>query len=145
MVQFLSGSLITMNPAHGHSKRPLVRPKRTLKYDCQAKQCTTESRKLEVYESETMFWGEYFGLRKTNTTIQFRKFSLHLLPKNVKIKIIVSAILYAHRTWFLILREEHKLRTYEDKVLRNIMDKVETNMRMKSILWEAPYIASYSS
>jgi hypothetical protein len=34
--------------------------------------------------------------------------------------IILPVILYGCETWFLTLREEHRLRVFEDKVLRGI-------------------------
>jgi len=44
------------------------------------------------------------------------------LSKNVKIKIhrtrILPVILYGCETWSLTLREEHKLRVFENRVLR---------------------------
>jgi hypothetical protein len=47
-----------------------------------------------------------------------------LLSSNVKIKIyktiILPAILYGCKTWYLTLREEHKLRVFENRVLRRI-------------------------
>jgi hypothetical protein len=47
-----------------------------------------------------------------------------LLSRNVKIKIyktvILPMILYGGETWFLTLREEHRLRMFENKVLRRI-------------------------
>jgi hypothetical protein len=48
--------------------------------------------------------------------------SSHLLSKNVKIKIyktiILPAVLYGTGTWSL--REEHRLRVFENRVLRRI-------------------------
>jgi hypothetical protein len=45
-----------------------------------------------------------------------------LLAKNVKIKIyktiILPVVLYGGKTWSLTLREENKLRVFENKVLR---------------------------
>ena len=45
-----------------------------------------------------------------------------LLAKNLKIKIyitiILSVVLYGYETWSLILREERKLRVFENRVLR---------------------------
>jgi hypothetical protein len=45
-----------------------------------------------------------------------------LLPKNVKIKIyrtiMLPVALHGHETWLLTLREEHRLRTYENRELR---------------------------
>ena len=47
-----------------------------------------------------------------------------LLSKNLKIKIyrsiILPVVLYGCETWFLILREERKLRVFENMVLRRI-------------------------
>ena len=50
--------------------------------------------------------------------------SSRLLSKNIKIKIyrtiILPVVLYGCETWSLILREETKLRVFENKVLRRI-------------------------
>jgi hypothetical protein len=49
--------------------------------------------------------------------------SCSLLPKNCKIKIyrtIISPVLYGCETWSLTLREEHRLRVFENGVLRRI-------------------------
>jgi hypothetical protein len=50
--------------------------------------------------------------------------SFHLLSKNEEIKIyktiILPAVLYGSETWSLILREEHRLRVFENRVLRRI-------------------------
>jgi hypothetical protein len=50
--------------------------------------------------------------------------SSHLLYKIVKIKIyrtvILTVVLYACETWSLTLREEHRLRVFENRVLRRI-------------------------
>jgi hypothetical protein len=47
-----------------------------------------------------------------------------LLSKNTKMKIyrtkIVPVVLYGYKTWSLTLREEHRLRVFENKVLRRI-------------------------
>jgi hypothetical protein len=47
-----------------------------------------------------------------------------LLSKNVKVKtyktIILPAVLYGFETWSLTLREEHRLRVFENRVLRRI-------------------------
>jgi hypothetical protein len=63
--------------------------------------------------------------------------SSRLLPKNVKIKIytiiMLPVVLYGCETWFLILREEHRLRVFEDRVLKRIFgskgDKVTRGWR----------------
>jgi hypothetical protein len=48
----------------------------------------------------------------------------HLLSKNLKItiykNIISSVVLYGCETWSLTLREEHRLRVFENRVLRRI-------------------------
>jgi hypothetical protein len=50
--------------------------------------------------------------------------SSRLLSRNVKVKIyktiILPVILYGFETWFLMLREEHRLRVFENRVLRRI-------------------------
>jgi hypothetical protein len=47
-----------------------------------------------------------------------------LLSRNVKVKIyktiILPVVLYGCETWFLMLREEHRLRVFENRVLRRI-------------------------
>ena len=51
-------------------------------------------------------------------------FSSRLLSKNLKIKIyrkvILPVVLYGCETWSLTLREERKLRVFENMVLRKI-------------------------
>jgi hypothetical protein len=48
--------------------------------------------------------------------------SSHLISKNLKIKIyktvILPVVLYGCETWSLTLREEHRLRVFENSVLR---------------------------
>ena len=50
--------------------------------------------------------------------------SSHLLSKKLKVNtyktIILLVVLYACETWSLMLREEHRLRVFENKVLRKI-------------------------
>jgi hypothetical protein len=50
--------------------------------------------------------------------------STHLLPKNMKVRlcktIIFPVVLCGCETWSLTLREEHKLRVFENMVLRKI-------------------------
>jgi hypothetical protein len=47
-----------------------------------------------------------------------------LLSKNIKIRIykttILPVVLYGCETWYLTLREEHRLRVFENRVLRRI-------------------------
>ena len=51
-------------------------------------------------------------------------FSSSLLSKNLKIKIyrtmILPVVLYGCETWSLTLRQEHRLRVFENRVLRRI-------------------------
>jgi hypothetical protein len=48
----------------------------------------------------------------------------HLLSKNLKVRvyktIILPVVLYARETWSLLLREEYRLRVFENRVLRRI-------------------------
>jgi hypothetical protein len=50
--------------------------------------------------------------------------SSRLLSRNVKVKIyktiVLSVVLYGCETWSLTLREEHRLRVFENRVLRRI-------------------------
>ena len=50
--------------------------------------------------------------------------SSHLLSKKLKVNtyktIILPVVLYSYETWSLTLREEDKLRVFENKVLRKI-------------------------
>jgi hypothetical protein len=50
--------------------------------------------------------------------------SSRLLSKNLRIRIyktiILPVVLYRCETWFLTLREEHRLRAFENRVLRRI-------------------------
>jgi hypothetical protein len=52
--------------------------------------------------------------------------SSRLISKNLKIKIhrtvILPVVLYGCETWSLSLREEHKLRVSENRVLRRICE-----------------------
>jgi hypothetical protein len=59
--------------------------------------------------------------------IQFRTFCLLVcysyVYKKGEIKtqtIILLVVLYGHETWFLTLREEHRLRVFENRVLKRI-------------------------
>jgi hypothetical protein len=59
--------------------------------------------------------------------------SYHLLPKNIKIRIyktiILPVILYGCETWSLTLREEHRLRVFEKRVLRRTFGPRGTGRR----------------
>jgi hypothetical protein len=59
-------------------------------------------------------------------TVQCRTFCLHCYPKrkNQKIQNYTRnfvVVLYGHATWSLTLREEHRLRVFENRVLRRIL------------------------
>jgi hypothetical protein len=70
-------------------------------------------------------------------TIQFSLLSSRLLSRNVKVKIyktiMLPVVLYGCDTWSLMLREEHRLRVFENSFLRNIFgrkrDEVTGNWR----------------
>jgi hypothetical protein len=53
-----------------------------------------------------------------------RLLSSRLLSRNVKVKIyktiMLPVVLYGCETWSLTLREEHRLRVFENRVLRGI-------------------------
>jgi hypothetical protein len=59
--------------------------------------------------------------------------SSHLLSKNVKIGIyqtvILPVILYGCETWCLILREEHRLRVFENRVPKRIFGPKRDELR----------------
>jgi hypothetical protein len=59
--------------------------------------------------------------------------SSHLLCKNVSIKIykaiVLPLVLHGYETWSLTLREEHKLRVFENKVLLIFGPKRDVNNR----------------
>jgi len=59
----------------------------------------------------------------TNRSVQ-NLLSSSLLSKNIKIKIYRTltfpVVLYGCETWSLALREEHRLRVFENRVLRRI-------------------------
>jgi hypothetical protein len=65
--------------------------------------------------------------------------SSRLISKNLKIKIyrtvILPVVLYGCKTWFLTLREEHRLRVFENRVLRRIFGpKREEDASWKKML-----------
>jgi hypothetical protein len=55
--------------------------------------------------------------------------SPRLLSKNLKVRIyktiILPVVLYGCETWFLTLREEHRLRVFENRVLRRMFGPKE--------------------
>ena len=56
----------------------------------------------------------------------FRHYYLRTKSKNLKIKIyrtkIVPVVLYGCETWSLALREERRMRVFENRVLRKIFE-----------------------
>jgi hypothetical protein len=76
--------------------------------------------------------------------------SSRLLSKNVKVKvhkaIILPVVLYGCKTWSLALKEEHRLRVFEKRVLRKIFgpkrDKVTKEWRK---LHSEEFLILYSS
>jgi hypothetical protein len=60
-------------------------------------------------------------------TIRFKVLSSCLLSKNVKVKIyktiILPVVMYECETWSLTLREEHRLRGFENRVMRRIFGR----------------------
>jgi hypothetical protein len=57
-------------------------------------------------------------------TVQFRNFCLPVSSlKTLRIKytkLILFVVLYGYETWSLTLREEHRLKVFENRVLRRI-------------------------
>jgi hypothetical protein len=61
----------------------------------------------------------------TRLVFSGRTVSFSLLSKNLQIRIyktiILPVVLYGCETWSLTLREEHRLRVFENRVLRRIL------------------------
>jgi hypothetical protein len=59
-------------------------------------------------------------------TIWSRIFTSLLLPESIKIRvcstIILPVVSYGYETWFLSLRQEHKLQIFEDGVLKRMFE-----------------------
>jgi hypothetical protein len=70
-------------------------------------------------KNHCLFWESYGSLQYT-----MRKMPSRLLLKNVKIRInktiILSVVLYGCETWSLTLREEYRVRVFENRVLRRL-------------------------
>jgi hypothetical protein len=69
-------------------------------------------------------WDIKIGNREGENVSQLKYLSSYLLSKNLKIgiykTIILPVVLYGSETWSLTLREEHRLRLFENRVLRRI-------------------------
>jgi hypothetical protein len=69
--------------------------------------------------------------------------SSRLLSKNVKVRIyktILPVVLYGCETLFLTLREEHKLRVFEKRVLRRVTGGWRKLHNEQHILYSSPSI-----
>jgi hypothetical protein len=87
------------------------------------------SMKIDNSSFERVEEFEYLGTTLTyqnymQEEIKSTKKSSNLLSKNLKIKIyriiILPVVLYGCETWLLTLREERKLRVFENRVLRRV-------------------------
>ena len=79
-------------------------------------QFSDQENQTESYSSLQTQWNKHiFGIMLYSTSI---------LSKNIKIQIyrsiILPGVLYACETWPLTLREEHRLRIFENRVLIRI-------------------------
>jgi hypothetical protein len=72
-----------------------------------------------------------------------------LISKNLKIKIYKTAVLplvlYGCKTWSVILREEHRLRAFENRVLRRMCGPKREEDRSRSKLHNDELHTLYSS
>ncbi|KAJ4439263.1 hypothetical protein ANN_07383 [Periplaneta americana] len=94
---------------------------------------------LVVYRPQHLIYlREVLALsRATYVVLADKALSSSLLSKNLKVRIyktvVLPVVLYGCETWTLTLREEHRLRVFENKVLRKIFgakrDKVTGEWR----------------
>jgi hypothetical protein len=67
--------------------------------------------------------------------------SSRLLSKKLKVKIyktiILPVVLYGCKSWSLTLREEHRLRVFENKVLRRIFGPTRDEVMGERIKWHS--------
>jgi hypothetical protein len=86
---------------------------------------------LELWQSSDIWEREIHGEIKSSLNLDNACYHLvqnilssHLLSKNVKIRIyetiILHVVLYGCELWSLTLWEEHRLRVFENRVLRRI-------------------------
>ena len=71
----------------------------------------------------TKLMNYYYWINNSNL-IKYTRYKKIILSKNLKIKIyktiILSVVLYSCETWSLKLREESRLRVFENRILRRI-------------------------
>ncbi|KAJ4427519.1 hypothetical protein ANN_25167 [Periplaneta americana] len=81
-----------------------------------------QSPSAAISESDWFLYRAGISRRMTSCTVV--SWRLDLLSKNLKVRIyktvILPVLLYGCETWTLTLREEHRLRVFENKVLRKI-------------------------
>jgi hypothetical protein len=80
--------------------------------------------KIVNRSSEDVAQFKYLGTTLTDQNCMYEEIKSRLNSRNVKVEIhktiILPVVLYGCETWSLILREEHKLRVFENRVLRRI-------------------------
>jgi hypothetical protein len=117
-----------VNAVSAHVSRPACRKNRNIKIDNKSFERVEEFRYLGTTLTSTSFIREEIKSRlkagnACNHSVQCL-FSSSLVSKSVKIKIyrtiILPVVLYYCETWSLTLREEHRLRMFENRVLRRI-------------------------
>jgi hypothetical protein len=67
-----------------------------------------------------LFWLHYYGFLVLGGTQYVNVIYIFLIFKDKGRRLIFPVILYGCETWSLTLREEHRLRVFENKVLRRI-------------------------
>ncbi|KAJ4431812.1 hypothetical protein ANN_20417 [Periplaneta americana] len=101
----------------------------TYKLVDQNKEGTENERKKKETENEEKYGRNNQGVNEGKTDPEEisryeGKIQNHLLSKNLKVRIyktvILPVVLYGCETWTLTLREEHRFRVFENKVLRKI-------------------------
>jgi hypothetical protein len=101
---------------------------------------TNQNSIQEEINSIMMSGNAYYSYHSVQNLLSSR-----LLCKNIEIKIyksiILPGVLYGFETWSLTLREERRLRVYENRILRvilgskrNAVTGVAENYRMRSLI-----------
>jgi hypothetical protein len=89
---------------------------------------TGTSSSLILYKSTALLIQEEIKRRLNSDNACYHSvqnfLSSRLLSRNIKIRmyktIILPVVLYGHETWSLTLREEHRLKVFENRVMRRI-------------------------